>query len=1022
MSNFRNFKFEKTVQTNKRSIRLSLHAMHREVRSGTKRTSKWVPENARVVRSFHAWVLLLRSAPVADHSRAMTSGVESLGIVVDAGRTLSADEFASARDLAFRVARRQLLSGKIAANGDKVAVVAIGAAETRNEMFAAGDSDKAKFAGVAVVSSASRLSIDLLRRVLALQQGGRSDKVIYTAGLDVAASHVYQRSGKACTSKRVMLVTDGKGKIAGTRDKSVNELYSFASICLKCDITFSVIFIDGLNADDWTVLGDETDDEMDDSDTDSDDDERQPSEDDDGDTEELLASKRRAWRLFSGWRIDHEFSRRKRVHEAAATARDHRMPTDATLLKQTLLARLALVLENGSLSLAQALVEIDKPRFKAKKPSVKFHGVLDIGHAVKIPVKTYSRVAPATRPTSKRLSWASTVAKRRLIYAKTERRYVTPPKQKDETFAAGKDDDDDDDDDDESDAEEESRDVEEEDIGEAVHYGPGLFEVPDEAMGISLDLRCDKVFSILAFVPKGKIPLTSFMGGVDVVLPMSGPEKCGPQRAMRGLVRAMLDLDCGAIARYCSGRGVNPKPEFMYLWPAKKSAGREKAGGEEDEEVDEMDENDEEKLLVDVYFCYMVKIPVFPDVRDFPFASLKETIDDIDQDSQRHMDRFVAARDLDCDISPDLMSQDSRRTSVPESEVEPVRNANETEIPEGSFDPSERCNPVIDRFFVAIVQRALEGGEGVSGLPELPVWAQTLVNPRHVLRKANAVAAKNAAVALKNAFPLTEVEASSKKRREQVHVAIATGSELDTSHLFPPGQVENEGEIDMERASSYRPEGYEDDEEVAEYGNATSFGDAPDARAPTLDEEGTGVGEENEESDGSDGAMSTVTDCPMFLSREAPVSDLKVLIRAKRADEAIEMMSDMIRSLIRDGDLVLAGDCFVALRRACAKLSVQDTFNLLFDRLVWRLYKPSPQGNAATAFLRHMKRDPKRARYLAPLYPRDAALVKRMDPAADVLANVALAIQKLSLADHSGAGNARTTSGVTMSGVTGATR
>lgn len=970
----------------------------------------------------------------------MASSSESLGIVVDCGRTLSPEEFAAARDFALCFARRQLLYGKIAANGDKVPVFAIGAAETRNDFYdrAEDSSDRERYEGIAVVCPAARLSIDLLRKVRAMTQGDRGGKVLYTPGLDVAAGHLLERSGNSCSLKRVTLITDGKGRISGTRAASVKELMSFAYVCLEHDITFSAIFVDGLTADDWTALEDESDYHVDDSDTDSERDD-DDSEDDEkmayengaegsnaegarsgedngvgegveggveGDSEGIRASKRRARRLFSGWRLDDDFARRKRVHEKRAAADcDHRMPTDGTLLKRTLLARLARVLKAGSLSLAEARVEIDKPRFKVKKPTVKFHGVLDIGNKIKIPVKSYTRVSAATRPSSKRLSWASTVAKRRRIYANSERRWRVPESDSDTACDA------DDGDDDEDDCEPESRDVEDEDVGDAVPYGPGLFEVPDETMGHSLNFRCDKEFSVISFVPKNVIPVTHFMGGVDVVLPMSGPEKCGPQRAMRSLVSTMLALECGAIARYCSGKGVNPKPEFMLLWPAKKAV-----SSNCDASIDEDDSDDEED---DIFFCYMVKLPLAQDVRDFPFASLQKVTEDIDPESQRHMNRFVAARDIDCDIPRDLMSQDSLHASLPESDVQPEGIFDGIADSEAPFDPLQFCNPAIDRFFVAIVQRALEGGDGVSGLPELPDWVKRLMNPHFLLRKANAVAAKKAVVALKNAFPLTKTEPHHKKRQEQRHVAAASGSQLDTSHLLPPSDVENERETDMERP--FRPEGQENDDDGPEYGNATPFGDAPDARVLVVDEEQGDVSEDDEGSDDSGTVMNDITQCPMILSRETPVTDMKKMIRAKRADVAIETASDVVRALVRDGDVVLAGDWFVALRKASSKLTKPNTFNLLFDGLVGRLHKPSPQGNAATAFLRHMKRDPSRARHLAPLYPRDVSLLEKMDPAADIMRNVAVAIRNLSL-DNSGGDDLPTNSGITASGISGPAR
>jgi hypothetical protein len=809
-----------------------------------------------------------------------------------------------------------------------------------------------------------------------------------------------ERVGKGKARKVILLVTDGKGKIAvggkvaKCMEEAARELRLFAEVAIENDVMLNVVLVDGLVGEDWDVFADEVDDKsvIDERDDKGSDDEGEVEEADGEYAEADVALRTRlarARRLFSGWRVDDAFKRRKRVHAAAAAnpRRAHVMPRDATLLRQTLLARLARVLGfDEGVSLSVASVEEDEPHVRVKKSTVKFHGVLDIGGVVEIPVKTYTRVGVATRPSGKKLSWATTMAQRRAVYVDSHRQFVVRFTEVEEE--QGKEIDGGDggmEGEGEEEDGEEHEEVQGDDIGYAYAYGPNIYPLEEE-IACSLELKCEKELSVLAFVPQHQIPVKIFMSSVDVVLPMSGPEKCGPLRAMLHLVRAMLDLKCGAIARYASGKS-NSKPELVYLWPVEETIGNvDDSSSDDDFDYEEVGSGKGPGRRR-VFFLEMVKIPTRHDARDFPFASLQATIDSIPGDAKAHVDRFVRARDLDRDLPAELQTGLSQR--VGKSKLKDI-SEEDVETEDADFDPAECCNPALERFFQAIVLRALEGGEGTSGLIEPPEWAKVLVNPDLRIRQANAGVAKSAAKALRNAFPLTLVEELQVKRRERTHVAIASGSQLDTSHLYPMPEVENEGEVDRERP--YRVHADAEDADDIDYGEAIAFGDAPKLETDNGDALGDDV--EMESEDGDD-AMSTVTDCTMIVSRETPVADMKAMIRATRGLVALEMMCSVIYGLIRDGDVVLAAQCFIAFRKACARLGEVDCFNALLERLVKRYGRDTPQGNSASTFLGHLKSDTLTRKHLIPLLPKSPELRSRMEPSAEYMRRIYAAVETI---------------------------
>lgn len=894
---------------------------------------------------------------------------EILALLLDVSSRQPADSFAAARDVVQNLAQRRLFTGQLTANGDKVAVVALASDATHNDMARA--SADGRYKHVDIVSPASKLSFDVVHRIRGIAQASGAQKAHYSEGLDVAAEHVMTRGQGR---KRIVLVTDGKGRIQGDRRRSARDLVAFAETAGSVGISCQVILVDGIEDGDWEGEegGEEEDDEEeDDGEEENDEDDYFSDLDEEGD-DGLSEGQLRTRRLFSGWRLDRDFERRKRAHRRANERRGVDMPSDATMQRRTLLAALSKVLGNEAWGIKRAQKWLAHPVFKAKKAVTKYRNVFDIANIVQIPVKVFTRARVAGKPQASRLSWATTVHH--------NRRYGTTDQKawRLETDLLGPV-------------------IEDEEIAEAFPYGKGLFEIDDDlAHAYNHSIAMEPCLSMISFLPRSEVPFKLFAEGVDVMMPMSVPGNDGPQRALRALAKELMAKKCGILARYIFRRNNTGKVNLVFLWPEEYRCRRGKGEGglwkDVNDSDDESDDDDAESMAdgegqsrphKTYYYFNMVKVPTLHDAVEYPFESLAPKKAEIADADQSIMDKFVAARDLD----EDLEGEASGGVTFSEADVAAtegraqVRSQEDNEDEEsGAFDPVNYCNPTLDRFYTSLVTRALEGGAGTSGIADPAPWAKALIDPSNALRPRNARRARSTAADVKSCFPLTKSEASGARNRKtkQHHIAAASGTAMDTTHLK---SFETEKE-DRRPTSGDEEDGHRRGESLDKFMSALAvageddgakvsaveFGEAPSNGVLTAEAD-----EEDQVDSGDDGAMSVVTQVPCLIGEDDPVSDFKIMIRKGMVGRALDGMKIVILSCIRGADPVKAAECLAAMRRGAIKKAALNEFNAVLDTIVSRTRMDNIQGNAARNFLAHMKRDPKRLASLAVIMPKNVA-------------------------------------------------
>ena len=115
---------------------------------------------------------------------------------------------------------------------------------------------------------------------------------------------------------------------------------------------------------------------------------------------------------------------------------------------------------------------------------------------------------------------------------------------------------------------------------------------------------------MLGFSAKKKIPRHFYLGGVDIVAPLDSDKN---KRAFGALVHAMMEMDRVMIAKFISRKNAAPKLAVLYPHVTKS------------------------------YEClYMNYLPTIEDIRDYQFASLKEST----QSQQQAAEKLIEALDM----------------------------------------------------------------------------------------------------------------------------------------------------------------------------------------------------------------------------------------------------------------------------------------------------------------------------------------------------------------------------------------
>ena len=120
----------------------------------------------------------------------------------------------------------------------------------------------------------------------------------------------------------------------------------------------------------------------------------------------------------------------------------------------------------------------------------------------------------------------------------------------------------------------------------------------------------DRSFKMLGFSKRSKIPRHFFLSGCDIVAPLDSDKN---KRAFAALVHAMMQTEHVMIAKFVSRKNAAPKLAVLYPHVTKN------------------------------YEClYMNYLPTIEDLRDYQFASLKEST--IEQ--QKAAENLIDALDL----------------------------------------------------------------------------------------------------------------------------------------------------------------------------------------------------------------------------------------------------------------------------------------------------------------------------------------------------------------------------------------
>lgn len=304
--------------------------------------------------------------------------------------------------------------------------------------------------------------------------------------------------------------------------------------------------------------------------------------------------------------------------------------------------------------------------------------------------------------------------------------------------------------------------LEKEQLIDAYTYGTDLVPVQRESVDEEWSYKAACGISTIAFISCEKVPWRWFMSTVDAVIPMPGVPQA--RSAMHALVQALHDDDKGILARVVT-RQSGGAPVMAFLWPAIETM----RGGEK----------------VKHRFLYMNELPLREDVRDYPFASLQKVGESLSEDAENAMDAFIDCRRLDA--------------------------MNEGDVPE--LNSAELCNPVVDRFFCAVAQRALDGPDG-NTMPPLSKWQRDLLDPATFVPSSKVEQVDKTLKTLKVSLPVTRVPV---KERYKKKVAEAlSGESASLSDFLPPETGElDEGEeaqpsaADVQEGTAYLLGGHE---------------------------------------------------------------------------------------------------------------------------------------------------------------------------------------------------------------------
>lgn len=382
----------------------------------------------------------------------------------------------------------------------------------------------------------------------------------------------------------------------------------------------------------------------------------------------------------------------------------------------------------GSLySGADALDAVDMPIPKGKRATAKFRGTLNIGAHIKIPTKAYITTSIAIKQAAVKLSWAASRNAGEPVGVHVES----------QRFKSAADD----------------TPLEENEIVHAFPYGNDLVpeqrDTGEDAWSLCLD---GNDLSVIAFVSQKVVPVRWFMSAVCAVISM--PDVAEARVAMDALVQALHESEKGILARWVPALKGGP-PGMAYLWP-----------------VVEMDKDTGK--VKNRYLC-LADLPLQEDLRDYPFSSLKWTEKDLPAASDSVMDAFIDDRMLD------------GTTSAPKPEDKMADEEDDDDDDDDAAEPFrayDHCNPALDRFYIAVIQRALDGPEGTE-IPGLAEWQKHLLDTQSFIPASKKESAEESLKNLKSTLPVSKVPPKERAKKKTIEMALQ-GEDASICDFLPP--------------------------------------------------------------------------------------------------------------------------------------------------------------------------------------------------------------------------------------------
>ncbi len=382
------------------------------------------------------------------------------------------------------------------------------------------------------------------------------------------------------------------------------------------------------------------------------------------------------------------------------------------------------------ISVEDASDQTTLPEPRTKRCFARYRGTLDIGSIVQIPVKAFFSVNETKREIATKLSWAASQSVGKQVGV-----LVEPQKVLLATDPVA---------------------LEPEQLIGAYKYGTDLVPVKNQDAVDTWSCNVECSLSTIAFISIESVPVHWLMSAVNAIVPMRDiPEaRC----ALHALVQALHDDDKGILARWVSKRGGGA-PIMVFLWP--------------------VIEVDRSSGSVKNRFLYASELPLKEDLRDYPFSNLKKVRESLSLEAESAMDEFIDSRMLGSG-SDDLMKQAKAEEGEDKMEDEP------------EFTVSETCNPILDRFYASVVQRALQGEDGAELAP-ISEWQKKIMDPSSFIAEERRNKVEKSVERLKITLAVSKVPA---KEREKKKVTEAlSGNAMSISDFLPP-EVEDGREVE----------------------------------------------------------------------------------------------------------------------------------------------------------------------------------------------------------------------------------